>query len=1100
MRVWTLALAATIALVTAAPATAAGPGSTLWAGVPTGFGPFSQSLANAGYDTAYASSSDRVDVSDDGRFIAFSAESDGISTEDDNRFIGIFVRDRIAGTTTLVSRSAGAGAAANGHSIHPSISDDARLVAFTSFATNLDPADTDTLSDIYVRDMHTGAVTLVSRAPGAAGDKGNGESSAPDISGNGLAVAFATESTNFVALDADVTDDIYVRRLDTSTTTLASRAGGSKANGLSRNPSISESGSRVAFTSRATNLDAGDADATEDVYLRDLVGITALLSRADGNAGVKANSAASGVVLSGDGFSAAFSTQADNIDDAGNADSDAASDVYVRNLSVPGGDTTLISRATGNAGAKADQNSFLPTINDAGTRIAFISEGDNLGVATTDERPIFIRDLGVAPDTTTLVSSTSADVAGTRSGYAAFAGAGPALAFAARGPSFGQSALEYSQVFFRAPPAAVELMSVVPGLSSPAFHGANLGHDGDRVVSGDGRYVVFSSTSPIFGLPPEGKSQILRRDLLSGATLVVSRGPGLDGPLANGFVDVPTISDDGQRVAFRSFASNLHLDDPATDEDVIVRDVATGETFLASRADGLSGASPVGLIDGSPRIAADGRHVVFASPSATLVPGDGNGKTDVFVRDLSTGSTVLASRADGAAGALGNGNSEDADVTADGRFVAFETLAANFGDGDANALSDIFVRDLVAGTTRLVSRAPGAAGARTGGRDPVISGDGKVAGFLTTSALLGLDGATFAVAVRDLTAATTVVASRASGSTGALPDEWVDIGSLSSDGSLIAFSSRATTLGAVGGPDDEIAWVRRIAANETVLIGRRDGAAGALLHGSARHPSLSGDGTCAAFESKGDEPFAGASPDFAQVYLRVLSRECPKDPPETTVDGPSGTIATDAARFSLTADEPGSTFECRAGAEPFRPCGASVQRTGLPDGALTLEARAIDPAGVVDPTPASRTVTVAVKPLLSAFSFSPNRFRVAKRSTATAAAKKKKKAREGTTIRLRTNEAGIARITFARASAGRRVGKSCRKATRKLRKRKACTRYTDVARISRRVKAGSVTVKFTGRISRKALKPGRHRGSVTVTDAAGNRSAARTASFTVVPR
>ena len=117
------------------------------------------------------------------------------------------------------------------------------------------------------------------------------------------------------------------------------------------------------------------------------------------------------------------------------------------------------------------------------------------------------------------------------------------------------------------------------------------------------------------------------------------------------------------------------------------------------------------------------------------------------------------------------------------------------------------------------------------------------------------------------------------------------------------------------------------------------------------------------------------------------------------------------------------------------------------------------------------------------------------------AAAKRRKAPEGTTIRLRSTSAGTLRIVIARAATGRRVGTACRKPTTALRRRKACTRFTDVGRLTRaRIAAGATAVRFTGRIGSKALKPGRHRITVTVTDAAGARSAPRTATFTVVAR
>ena len=103
---------------------------------------------------------------------------------------------------------------------------------------------------------------------------------------------------------------------------------------------------------------------------------------------------------------------------------------------------------------------------------------------------------------------------------------------------------------------------------------------------------------------------------------------------------------------------------------------------------------------GRPQWSANG-HVVFTSASAKLVPGDTNGRRDVFVRDLATGTTTLVST--GLNGLPANNDSDDASISADGRYVAFGSLASNLVAGDTNSFSDVFVRDLETGTTTRLS-------------------------------------------------------------------------------------------------------------------------------------------------------------------------------------------------------------------------------------------------------------------------------------------------------------------------------------------------------------------------------------------------------------
>src|SRR6185436_11615711 len=138
---------------------------------------------------------------------AFESASTNLDTADTSSTTSIYVRDLQTNSTTLVSRATGTGASAGSAAINPAISADGRVVVFESGATNLDPGDTDTTTDVYVRDLQTNETTLASRAVGAAGAKGNGASSAPSISADGLSVAFHSAATNLAPDDTDTTTD-----------------------------------------------------------------------------------------------------------------------------------------------------------------------------------------------------------------------------------------------------------------------------------------------------------------------------------------------------------------------------------------------------------------------------------------------------------------------------------------------------------------------------------------------------------------------------------------------------------------------------------------------------------------------------------------------------------------------------------------------------------------------------------------------------------------------------------------------------------------------------------------------------------------------------
>ena len=131
----------------------------------------------------------------------------------------------------------------------------------------------------------------------------------------------------------------------------------------------------------------------------------------------------------------------------------------------------------------------------------------------------------------------------------------------------------------------------------------------------------------------------------------------------------------------------------------------------------------------------DGRYVAFVSASSNLVAGDTNNVGDVFVRDRRTGATERVSV--GLKGVEGNGDSNYLGIgtrpaiSDDGRYVAFKSEASNLVRGDRNGVTDVFVRDRVAGTTERVSVDNAGREAPGGGDEPAISPDGRYVAFVT---------------------------------------------------------------------------------------------------------------------------------------------------------------------------------------------------------------------------------------------------------------------------------------------------------------------------------------------------------------------------------
>ncbi|HMS61261.1 MAG TPA: hypothetical protein PKD63_03205, partial [Solirubrobacteraceae bacterium] len=588
------------ALAAAAPAGAATPGTTIWAGVPTGFGPFpAQDVNDSSTYSATVDRPEHLGASADGRFVVFASDSDGLSPDDDNTLTNIFVRDRTSGTTTLVSRASGAaGAASNGFSSDPTISDDGRYVAFSSRADNLVANDTDTDSDVFVRDRQTDTTILVSETTGVFATTSNGSSFEPVISGDGSAVAFTTTATNLDGLlgpDGDTDEDVYRRTLAGAMSLISRATGGSHGNGVSYEPAISDDGDLVAFVSASTNLDAADTDATDSVFRRSVSGTTTVLvsRQSVGDGGASADNYAADPAMSGNGDVIAFRTGATNLDGPGGPDTSGNADVYVRRIGTA--TTTLASRANGLAGAALNDVN-TPSISDDGSRVAFGS-GSVLvfpPVPGVDTSPLVER--VPATGATTLLSAGPGSIAGISALRASYVGEGNSVVFAAYGAAGlgdGQDGL-VSHVFFRQPPAGPELISRPTGnapVSGAMQRSSSGGEEGLRQISADGRFVVFTTTSPaVLGKTAGIEESVVRRDLLNGKTILISRASGEEGAPADSFSLQPSISADGNRVAFRSAATNLDPADTDGVNDTFVRDVGAATTSLVSRADGPFGA------------------------------------------------------------------------------------------------------------------------------------------------------------------------------------------------------------------------------------------------------------------------------------------------------------------------------------------------------------------------------------------------------------------------------------------------------------------------------------------------------------------------------
>lgn len=365
-----------------------------------------------------------------------------------------------------------------------------------------------------------------------------------------------------------------------------------------------------------------------------------------------------------------------------------------------------------------------------------------------------------------------------------------------------------------------------------------------------------------------------------GAIDLASRG--LDGQAGNSASRGVGVNRDGSVVAFFSDATNLVLADRNSARDVFVWDTRNGLLERISvDGDGVAGNRDSHATGGAPSVSVDGNVVAFYSDASNLVANDTNAVSDVFVRvrDLGIGAirgaTELVSL--GAAGEPANGASLYPSLSADGRFIAFQSLATNLIDGDTNGAADVFVYDRETGITE---RACDTVEPNGFSFAPALSADGNALAFASSAANLVTGDTNGAIDVFVCTR------NRANGSFAAGSLERVSLSTagaqgnadsivpaISGSGCFVAFKSEADNLAADDRNHAVDVFLRVRGADVTELVSARDPAAGLSTEGATANdasfpPSLSGDGRFVAFGSFATNLLVGDVNQFASVYVR----------------------------------------------------------------------------------------------------------------------------------------------------------------------------------------------------------------------------------------
>jgi Tol biopolymer transport system component len=327
--------------------------------------------------------SDAQSISADGRYVAFHSFASDLAPGDGNFAFDVFVRDTRANTTIRVSVDT-TGGDTDASSVQPSISADGRFVAFQSEASDLVAGDGNGVGDVFVRDLQTATTTRVSVDTG--GLDSNERSAFPSISADGRHVAFPSSASDLVSGDGNGVEDVFVRDLQTATTTRVSvDTGGGDPNGRSTSPSTNADGRYVAFMSDASDLVAGDGNGADDVFVRDLQTATTARVSVD-TAGGDADAASVFPEINGSGRYVAFNSDAS---DLVTGDGNINRDVFVRDLQA--GTTSRVSVDTD--GGDPDGASGFPSISADGRYIAFNSDASDLVVGDTNQAgDVFVHD------------------------------------------------------------------------------------------------------------------------------------------------------------------------------------------------------------------------------------------------------------------------------------------------------------------------------------------------------------------------------------------------------------------------------------------------------------------------------------------------------------------------------------------------------------------------------------------------------------------------------------------------------------------------------------------------------------------------------------
>jgi hypothetical protein len=669
------------------------------------------------------------------------------------------------------------------------------------------------------------------------------------VSDDGNAVVFASRAPNLVNGDNNNASDIYLWKRDAAgvtVTRISAAAGGGDANGDSETPAISPNGQWVAFESKATNLVSGDNNGSADVFVWSAASPASVLLASQADNGAQGNLQSFAPAVADNG-TVAFTSYANNLVAPGKTSQ--FQNVFVRKTPAGAASTDIVS--VGPSDVPGAGPSKEASIDASGNKVAFTSAASNIGDGTEDtasgEDDVFVRDL---------TARTTKRITGDLKAFQpALSPDGDQVAYAAE---LGDSDIRKDIFVTPSGGGGSTLVSGCTPCSDLTDRPATV-----PSISSDGK-VAFQSAARF-----EGTVRSDQVWVTSGP--VAASKDGSDIALADNVAELASISGNGNFVAFTSAATNLVPGDFNGSEDVFLKDMSTKSvTRISQRADGTEASGFASTPSHPPAISGDGAIVAFSSDSSNLVDDDSNGLTDIFVRAAGATSRISV----GAGGAQSNGGSIRPVMSADGRYVAFESVASNLVAGDNNGMPDIFLHDRSTGETRAVTSSVGQA---FPAQNPAISPNGRFIAFESRGVFTTILATNLSVYRYDTATGQFSMASSAQPAPGRQPKgagrpSWD--ASVADDGSVAFLSKDRNLTGTDEVPPYDRAddvFIQRQAGGPVIKVTVNN--AGETADGDSFEPVISADGNRVAFSTQATNmPATGAdaNPDL-DVYLRDIA-------------------------------------------------------------------------------------------------------------------------------------------------------------------------------------------------------------------------------------